>query len=203
MDKSGYLKGWSLSAAMLLAAVAARADAFDFDVLMEALADRPRFAAEFVEERSSFFLSRPITLRGTLHFDADRRLDKRVTSPYTERIVIDSDAVVIERVNEEGRAATTQRTRYSLANNPTLAKAVQGVSNVFAGDRTLLEDMYTWSLEGDAESWELVLEPRGEELAEYIAAITLRGSGGVIQYIQSLEADGDESKMTLDAAPEG
>src|SRR5690606_23895349 len=119
-----------LSAAMLLAAVAARADAFDFDVLMEALADRPRFAAEFVEERSSFFLSRPITLRGTLHFDADRRLDKRVTSPYTERIVIDSDAVVIERVNEEGRAATTQRTRYSLANNPTLAKAVQGVSNV-------------------------------------------------------------------------
>jgi hypothetical protein len=74
---------------------------------------------------------------------------------------------------------------------------VRGVSNVFAGDKTLLEELYHWELDGTADRWELVLKPKGEKLAEYITSITVRGSGGIIDYIHSLEADGDESELTL------
>ncbi len=176
---------------------AAAAQDFPFDDLMGMLAEHPRFTADFTEQRSSFLLARPIELEGQIRFDAEKSLEKVVKSPFEERITIDSSAVAIERVNSEGKAATVQRTRYDLANYPFLAKAVQGVSNVFAGDKQLLEELYDHELSGSAQQWELVLTPKGEKLAEFIESITIRGSGGVIDYIHSLEADGDESKLTL------
>lgn len=185
---------WALA---LVATGAAHASPISFDELMQQLAEHPRFSADFSEERSSFFLSRPIMLEGRIRFDAEKSLEKMVERPFSEHIIINSDEVLIHRVNEEGRAATTQTTRYALHNYPFLAKAVRGVSNVFAGDKTLLEELYNWKLEGAEDNWELLLEPKGEKLAEFITSITIRGSGGLIGYIHSLEADGDESKLTL------
>ena len=186
----------ALALSLCVAGVAS-AQSFTFDDLMSALAEHPRFEADFTEQRSSFLLARPIELKGRIRFDAEKSLEKIVRSPFEEHIVINENEVVIERMNSEGKAATVQRTRYDLSNYPFLAKAVQGVSNVFAGDKRLLEELYNRELTGTADAWELTLTPKGEKLAEFIDAITIRGSGGIIDYIQSLEADGDESRLTL------
>ncbi len=184
-------------AAALCVAAPASAEDFSFDDLMAALSEHPRFEADFTEQRSSFLLARPIELKGRIRFDAEDSLEKIVESPFEEHITIDENEVVIERVNSEGKAATVQKTQYDLSNYPFLAKAIQGVSNVFAGDKRLLEELYNRELSGTADEWELTLTPKGEKLAEFIEAITIRGSGGIIDYIHSLEADGDESKLTL------
>ncbi|KAA3628729.1 MAG: outer membrane lipoprotein carrier protein LolA [Proteobacteria bacterium] len=187
----------SAIAVSLAPVVYAEDSEWGFDALMAALSEHPVFSADFIELRSSFFLARPIELKGRIEFDADRRMEKVIFEPFSERIVIDDEAVVIHRVNEEGKAATTKTTRYALANYPFLSKAVRGVSNIFAGDRTLLEELYEWDLKGDRDAWSLVLRPDNERLAEFITAITVRGSGGVINYIHSQEADGDESELAL------
>lgn len=170
---------------------------FTFDDLMANLSEHPEFTADFTEKRSSFLLNRPLELTGQIRFDADKRLEKIVESPFEEHITIDNDAVVIKRVNSEGKAATTHTTRYDLSNYPFLAKAVQGVSNVFAGDKQLLDELYNRELSGTGDDWELKLTPKEDKLAEFITLITIRGSGGVIDYIHTVEADDDESKLTL------
>ena len=187
----------TLAGVLCLAPAGAAAQDFTFDDLMALLSEHPRFTADFTEQRSSFLLSRPLELTGRIRFDADKSLEKIVESPFEEHITIDNDAVVIKRVNSQGKAATTQTTRYDLSNYPFLAKAVQGVSNVFGGDKQLLEELYDRELSGTEANWELELTPKGEKLAEFIRAITIRGSGGIIDYIHSLEADGDESRLTL------
>lgn len=170
---------------------------FGFDELMARLSEHPRFTAEFDEQRSSFLLARPIALSGKIRFDADASLEKIVDSPFEEHIIIDNEAVVIHRINSDGKAANRQTTRYEMASYPFLAKAVQGVSNVFSGDKELLEELYDHEVSGSEQDWQLVLTPSDKQLAEFITSITIRGSGGVIDYIHSLEADGDESKLTL------
>jgi outer membrane lipoprotein-sorting protein len=175
----------------------AGAQQWTFDDLMANLSNHSKFSADFDEDRTSMFLKRPIKLKGRLIFDAETSLEKIVSSPFEEHIIIDNDAVVIHRYNTEGRGEARHTTRYALANYPFLAKAIQGVSNVFAGDKELLEELYNWELGGDEEAWELVLTPKDEKLADFITTITIRGSQGLINYIHTLEADSDESKLTL------
>ena len=146
-----------------------------FDDLMAALSEHPAFHTEFEEERSSFFLSRPIKIKGTLVFIADVKMEKNIQSPFVETIVIDNDAVVIKRTNKGGKEEITHTTRYALASHPVVAKAVRGVSNIFKGDSSILDEQYTWELSGTRDDWSLVLKPRGEKLAEYIEAIEVRG----------------------------
>lgn len=182
---------------MFLGTGSVAAAQWGFDELMDSLSNHPRFSADFTEERSSFFLARPIELTGRIIFVADERLEKIIEKPFSEHFIIDENEIVIHRVNEGGKAATRQTTRFRLEKYPFLARAVQGVSNLFSGDKTLLEEMYDSRLEGSRENWELVLEPSHEKLKEYIDSITVRGSGGIIDVIHTLEADGDESILTL------
>ncbi len=204
----GKISGWRAMAMLLLSlslAPVARADGegWGFPSLMQELAINSTFTADFSEQRSSMFLARPITLSGVIEFDAATRMRKEVREPFTETIVIDEQAVVINRSNRGGRAETEQVVRYSLANYPFLAKAIRGVSNLFAGDMTLLEELYTYELSGSRDDWTLLLEPKAERLAEFITYIRVRGSGGEIREVHTLEADGDESNMVLSNRVDG
>jgi len=84
-----------------------------------------------------------------------------------------------------------------LVKYPFLAKAISGVSNLFAGDRVLLDELYHSTLSGTKNSWKLVLEPKDVDLSDFISSIIVYGSTGKIQRIHTLEADGDESDMIL------
>lgn len=176
---------------------------WDFNRLMELLGRNSTFTAEFVELRSSFLLKRPLRLTGTIAFDARRAVEKVIESPFFEHFVIDRERVVIHRKNLHGKEQTVRTVRYSLQNYPFLSKAINGVGNVFAGDRELLDEVYHTTLSGGREAWELKLEPKHEKLAEFVDSIVVRGSGGVIEYVRTVEADGDESEMTLHHRGEG
>ena len=170
---------------------------FTFENLMTALGSNSTFSAKFTELRSSIFLSKPIELTGTIVFDADRSMEKIIKKPFFEHFIINDEFIIIHRKNVDGKSETTKTIQYSLAKYPFLAKAIKGVSNLFAGDKNLLDELYQSSLSGTEVSWTLVLEPKDADLADFISAITVHGSAGNIQRIVTLEADGDESEMIL------
>ncbi len=176
---------------------------WDFEKLMQELAGHSKFSADFVEYRSSLFLSRPLKIFGRIAFDAGSRMEKEVMKPFSERIIIDETKIVIIRKNLGGKEENEHAIQYSLAKYPFLAKAIKGVTNLFAGNKELLDELYYSELSGAKDAWELVLKPRSEKLAEFISAITVRGNGGIIDYVHTLEADDDESKMTLSNRMEG
>lgn len=176
---------------------AASDENFSFDALMAALGNNSAFSSQFVETRSSIFLSKPIELYGTIIFDADQAMEKIIEKPFFEHFIINSEFIVVHRKNVDGKSDTTKTIQYSLVKYPFLAKAISGVSNLFAGDRLLLDELYHSTLSGTKNSWKLVLEPKDVDLSDFISSITVYGSKGEIQRIHTLEADGDESDMIL------
>ncbi|MFT5110718.1 MAG: hypothetical protein ACI8P9_000027 [Parasphingorhabdus sp.] len=180
-----------------MSSLALASEDWGFDALMEELAKHPQFSADFEEQRSSMFLSRPLKLHGILIFVANEKMEKRVVRPYVETTIIDDAAVVIRRTNTIGKEDTTHVTRFSLAAHPAIAKAINGVSNIFSGDSSLLKELYDWQIEGQRDDWGLLLKPKDGKLAEFISSIELRGHDGIITQMNSVEADGDESKMAL------
>ena len=57
-------------------------------------------------------------------------------------------------------------------------------------------------LGGHMEAWELRLTPRRPELAERLRAVVMHGREGTVTSVETLEASGDRSVMTLDSPGE-
>jgi len=177
--------------------------AWGFEALMQSLGQHAVFRADFIELRSSMFLSRPVKLKGILEFDAQKEMRKFINSPFKEEFIINKSFIVVNRIRDSGPEEMVQTIQYSLAKYPFLSKAISGVSNIFAGDREILDELYHSELSGSRDAWSLHLEPKHEKLAEFISSITVRGSNGIIESVLTLEADGDESEMTLHNRQDG
>jgi hypothetical protein len=52
------------------------------------------------------------------------------------------------------------------------------------------------------EAWQLRLTPRDPELTEYLGAVVMHGRQGTVTSVETLEANGDRSVMTLDSSSE-
>jgi len=99
---------------------AASDESFSFDALMAALGTNSAFSSQFVETRSSIFLSKPIELYGTIIFDADHAMEKIIEKPFFEHFIINSEFIVVHRKNVDGKSETTKTIQYSLVKYPFL-----------------------------------------------------------------------------------
>ena len=159
--------------------------------LMRTLAQVERANARFIETRHSPLLKAPLVLRGTLSYRRPGRLEKHVLSPYDERIVIDGGQVTIEN-----------RTRgwnkvLSIDAAPGLAGLVESIRATRAGELQALERFYVVESGGSREHWWLRLKPHAPEIAQYVNAVTIKGSGPRIERIETEETSGDQTTMEI------
>ncbi len=180
-------------AAALLAgcALALAASAADFDLarLMEQLRTHPPGRAHFNETRYLALLDRPLESAGELAFTPPDRLEKRTTSPGSERLVVEGERATIER---GGRTQSL-----ALAEFPQVAVLVDSIRATLAGNRRLLERTYEVKLEGDARAWKLVLRPRDAAVAQLVTRVVIGGSQAQVQRVEIEQADGDRSLMQI------
>jgi len=173
--------------ALLHAAVAAAP--LSLDALMDMLRRERPATVRFNETRQMALLDRPLESSGELTFTPPDRLEKRTTSPGSERLVVEGDTLVMERA---GRRQTA-----SLRQWPQVAAMLEGIRATLAGDGPRLEQVYRVSLEGDAGAWRLVLVPREAEAAKIVARVTLGGVQGSVRRVEIDQADGDRSLMQI------
>jgi outer membrane lipoprotein carrier protein LolA len=171
----------------------AGAEPFSLDALMDMLRREKPATVHFNETRQMALLDRPLEASGELTFTPPDRLEKRTTSPGSERLVVEGDTLLMER------AGRTQSA--SLRQWPQVAAMLEGIRATLAGDRARLEQVYTVRLEGDAGAWRLVLVPREAEVARIVARVTLAGVQGRVRRVEIDQADGDRSLMQI--APAG
>ena len=138
------------------------------------------------------FRSRPLESAGELSFTAPDRLEKRITKPKSEAVVLDGDKLLIERSN--GRKLTM-----SLSERPEVSGFVESIRATLLGDRAALERFYAISLSGAAEQWQLSLTPLQPQMLKIISEIRIAGARDAIATIEFLQADGDRSIMTIAA----
>jgi len=177
--------------AVVHAAIAAAP--LSLDALMDMLRREKPATVRFNETREMALLDRPLESSGELTFTPPDRLEKRTTSPGSERLVVEGDTLVMERAGRKQAA--------SLRQWPQVAAMLEGIRATLAGDRPRLEQVYRVTLEGDAAGWRLVLVPRDAEVAKIVARVTLGGVEGSVRRVEIDQADGDRSLMQI--APRG
>src|SRR3989338_1653574 len=142
---------------------------WSIEQLMQSLADIRTGHASFVEKKSIAMLDRPVESSGELFYSAPDRLEKRTLKPKAESMLLDKETLTIEQRGKK-RAL-------SLQSYPELAAFIDSIRGTLAGDRKALERTYKLSMEGDEQSWNLVLLPAEDKMKKVVAKISIAGSG--------------------------
>lgn len=177
------------------AASAANTGAFSVDTLMHALAQRKSGEARFTELKYLSNLKGPVESSGTLAFRAPDHFEQQTLKPRAQSVVVDGDTVTMSR-------GSSQRV-VSLSQYPEIAMLVNSIRGTLTGDRSSLERVYTLALTGDPAAWHLTLTPADPSLAKQVDHIVVSGArdsdhGAQIQTIETFQADGDRSVMTIE-----
>lgn len=166
--------------------------AWGISQLMLGLQQVKSATGRFVEHKTLSALKAPLVASGTLLYVAPDRLQKLTLEPQRERLSVNGDKLVIE-----GGPDDRNRT-LSLSDNPEIAAFVEAIRATLAGDLPTLERFYTVRLDGTAAGWQLVLAPKDEKVRKLVTWIRISGSGKLIHHVETEEADGDHSDMSID-----
>jgi len=171
------------------AAAAQGAAPFDLAHLMARFATIKSASAQFVERRYVHFLKGPLIAKGVLIFTAPNRLEKKTLEPAAEDMVIDGDTLTIQR---QGQTQTLSLSAY-----PQIGAFIEGIRATLTGNTASLQRIYQTDLQGDANGWQLQLQPRDPAMRAVVRSIAISGSGAVIDRIQTVEHDGDRTDMRI------
>ncbi|HWJ33784.1 MAG TPA: LolA-related protein [Steroidobacteraceae bacterium] len=177
----------------LLASVAARGAADDFDQVMHLLAARHHGAVSFVEQRFLSLLKRPVESSGELIYDAPNHLEKRTLEPHAESLLLDGNVLTMQR---GGHSRVLELKSY-----PQVLPFVESIRATLAGDRAALESVFRLEFAGSLARWTLVLVPLDAHLAKTVSQVQIDGSRDDLLRIEIRQPDGDRSLMTLRAHP--
>jgi hypothetical protein len=182
---------WLCTVALAFPAAAQPSTGWGLPQLMESLAQVRSSSARFTERQTMHVLTTPLITSGTLHYVAPDLIDKTTTSPVPERFVLDHGEVTIT-------GGTDNQTHvFALSAYPQIGGLVEGIVATLAGDLPRLDRFYTVQLAGSSQDWQLLLQPKGAELARFIAWIRIGGDGDRIDVIDTQSSNGDHSEMSV------
>jgi hypothetical protein len=174
----------------MLALPAAWAGNWDIDALMRSLAKHEGGRAKFVETKTVAILDQPVVSSGELNYVPPHRLEKRTLKPKQELMVLDGDALRLER----GKQVFNIR----LSEHPEALAFVDSLRGTLSGEKAVLEKNYKLIMSGTEARWTLDLLPDDQRIAAFVLRITFSGSGNRVDSIRYLQADGDSAVMTIE-----
>jgi outer membrane lipoprotein-sorting protein len=192
------LLAWSLYALLSFTPIAAWAQATadaELSQVMSALSSVRTAEGRFTERKYLSILSEPLVSEGTVRYRSPDYVRKEYDDPESETYEVRGDNLTIEL--PDGR-----RRDLSIDEHPVLRAFVESYRGTLAGDVETLSRYFALTLTGTMDDWSLTLTPRQAELAEHLSAVVMQGSGGRVLRVETLEASGDRSVMTVDAAGE-
>ena len=159
--------------------------------LMQTLAQVKQSHGKFKERKYMNILVAPMDSSGTLLFEAPGHLEKHTLKPKAESLVLDQGVLTIDN-----KARNIKRTLV-LQEYPAVWAFVESIRSTLAGDLPTLQRFYKVRLEGDAAKWSLRLLPIEQKTRAVVSEILFSGSGSRVTRIETDEANGDHSTMTV------
>lgn len=161
------------------------------DALMHELAAHPSGHVSFTEVQHLAVLDRPLESSGELLYEAPDRLEKRILKPRPETLVLAHGVLSATR----GKHTRSM----DLAAWPQIAPLLESLRATLTGDRTTLERIFSVELEGDAARWTLSLTPKDPEAARAVTRVIITGENAKLRTVETFQADGDRSLLTIGA----
>jgi outer membrane lipoprotein-sorting protein len=176
------------------AAEAATDASWSVEQLMQRFAQVKTANAAFVERKHLRILNAPLESSGTLVYKAPGYLEKNTLTPKPERLVLEGDTLTFED------KVRNRRRTLRLQEYPVIWAFVESIRSTLAGDLQSLGRFYRVALEGSELDWRLTLDPREPDIQRMVQRIRIAGSRTSIRSIETLEAEGDRSVMTITEA---
>lgn len=165
----------------------------DTEALIRRLAKPAPASIAFTEVRFSPLLQQPLVVSGTLGYNGPAALDRHVARPYREDTLIRGESVKVTREGEPARSFALQRA-------PELQGLVKAFTAMLAGDQAEVEKDFTVAAQGDAVSWQLILEPRDVRARRRVKQVEIDGREGTPRCFAVVNANEGSSVMLLGAA---
>ena len=165
--------------------------AWNIHALMHSLAQVKESKAAFVERKYLSILNKPLEYSGTLNYQSPGHLEKHTLQPEPESMVLDQDKLVVQSgVAKRKRSLTLQ-------DYPVVWAFVESFRATLAGDMAALNRFYSVTLEGHSTQWLLILRPIDLKMKNMISEIRITGNMAQINTIETREAGGDYSVMSI------
>jgi outer membrane lipoprotein-sorting protein len=184
-----------LAVVPLTVSQAASSTDVELAALMRTLSAVRAAGGKFTERKYLSILNEPLVLEGMVRYRAPDYVRKEYDDPDSESYEVRGDRLTIEF--PDGR-----RRDLSIDEHPVLRAFVESYRGTLAGDLETLKRYFDLQLDGHMDAWQLRLTPRRPELAEYLSAVVVHGRQGTVTRVETLEAGGDRSVMTLDSPGE-
>lgn len=162
---------------------------WDIPALMQQLAKQPSGRAKFTETKTLAVLDQPVISTGELIYSPPDRLEKHTLKPTPESLVINGNDLTVVR---DGVKRQLRLPQY-----PEILAFVEALRGTLVGNRTLLEQHYALSLSGTERNWRLALTPLDERTRRWVKQIRVTGSDQGVGTIETLQADGDKSLISV------
>ena len=167
----------------------------DITALMGKLSKVVSAGGSFTEHKYFSVLDEPLILKGRVRYQAPDYVRKEYDEPGSENYEVRGGNLTIEY--PDGR-----RRELSIDDHPLLRAFVESYRGTLAGDLEGLRRYFELEVGGSMDAWQLRLTPRDPKLAESLRAVIMRGREGRVYSVETLEASGDRSVMTLDSSSE-
>lgn len=162
----------------------------ELEALMDSLARNLGNSAGYKERKFLSILEQPLISEGTLHFSPPDYLEKIITKPQKERLVVESEILKIFDQQDNFRT-------FSLDDYPPLKELLNGIRFTLLGNLNDLKEYYELDLHGNCDQWSLTLVPKTTSAMDIIDRIIFLGAKGKIQKITWVETNGDFTVMTI------
>jgi hypothetical protein len=159
--------------------------------LMQSLAQVQTSEGKFKERKYLSVLIAPLDSSGTLSFKAPDHLEKHTLKPKVESLVLDQGVLTID-----SKARNIKRTLV-LQEYPAVWAFVESIRSTLAGDLPTLQRFYKIKLKGNAAKWSMKLIPVDSRTRHAVSEIVISGRGAHVTHIETYEANGDHSMMTV------
>ena len=188
---SGQRKPLSLTFGALLSLGLCSVAWADWDVpaLMQQLAKHPTGRAKFMETKTLAVLDQPVVSTGELVYSPPDRLEKHTLKPVPESLVIRGNDLTVTR---DGVKRQLRLPQY-----PEVLAFVEALRGTLVGSRSLLEQHYALTLSGTESDWRLSLTPLDDRMKRWVKVIKVSGSDKGVNTVETLQADGDKSVITV------
>ena len=172
----------------------ARGAELDVAALMARLAAVPERRAAFRETRRFAALDQPLESTGRLTYRRPGYVEKLTTFPEPERLVMDGDRLVLTTGNEPPRVV-------DLGSQPELRVLVEAIRGPLAGDLAALRRAFSVRADGTPDAWRLELAPLDPRAGKLLRRVAIAGTGAEVTEVLTVQANGDEQRMTITATP--
>jgi outer membrane lipoprotein carrier protein LolA len=162
--------------------------------LMSSLTRKKEKSARFKEEKFLGILEQPLKLEGLLFFRAPDYLEKLITKPNKERLIVEGDNVKI--LDQPDGARTL-----SLEDYPPLRDLLNGIRFTLLGNLDALTKQFKLDFNGDCHRWRLILIPKSVSALNIIDRVIILGKKDAIEKFTWVESNGDFTVMTIEKDP--